>query len=93
MKKTFTYFLLLVALFSLIALVVGCTEQGTVYHNTTKIIIHGKEYALKAVVPCDGCHAIWIMYPKDSTTAQPFVVNYTQQSGKSSVNQTVVTIP
>jgi hypothetical protein len=93
MKKAFTYFLLILVLFSLVALVVGCTEQGTVYHNSTKIIIHGKEYALKAVVPCDDCHAIWIMYPVDSTSAQPFVVNYPQQSGKSTVNQTVVTIP
>jgi hypothetical protein len=84
MKKIATLILFFVLL--------GCTEKGTVYHNDLTLLINSKEYKLTQLVPCDGCHAIWIMYPKDSTVAQPVVVNYSQSNGKSSSNQTVIHI-
>jgi hypothetical protein len=44
------------------------------------------------VVPSDGDHAIWIMYPKDSTDSQPTIVNYEVRQGKSSRNETVIKV-
>lgn len=44
------------------------------------------------VIPCNECHAIWIMYPKDSTDSQPQIINYNVSSGKSTINQTLIKV-
>jgi hypothetical protein len=93
MKRIFTFALLLIIFIGLIALVSGCTPAGTVEQAEVKqIIVNDKVYNLTSVVPCDGCHAIWILYPENPDVEQPIVVNYNQQKGKYTENVTVVTI-
>lgn len=71
----------------------ACGKRGEVYeHPTDFIVIHGKTYKLMRVVPADGAHAIWIMYPKDSNDAVPTILNYEVQEGKTTVNQAVIKI-
>lgn len=72
---------------------VACTERGKVYEQPNDfIVIHSKTYKLMKVVPADGEHAIWIMYPKDSNDAMPTIINYNVQQGKVVSNQTVIKV-
>lgn len=82
------------ALLSLLALmVISCSERGEIKREPSDFIeIHGKVYKLMQVYPCDGCNAIWIMYPKDSTGVQPEVINYNVKSGKHTENRTVIKV-
>jgi hypothetical protein len=88
MKRIFTIALLVIILLSLIVLVSGCAEKGTVYETDLEIIANDKTYQLKSVVPCKGCAGIYILIPKDSTAKQPFSVQ--QKNGK--VDVTVIKI-
>jgi hypothetical protein len=74
-------------------MLISCRERGEVVHQPTNFIeIHGKVYKIMSVVPCEGCRDIWIMYPKDSADIQPEVINYSESSGKSTVNKTVIKV-
>lgn len=85
MKKV----LLILGLITLVA----CTERGKVYEQPNDfIVIHGKTYKLMQVVPADGEHAIWIMYPKDSNDAMPTIINYNVREGKVVYNQAVIKV-
>lgn len=85
MKKV----LLVLGLITLVA----CTERGKVYEQPNDfIVIHGKTYKLMQVVPADGEHAIWIMYPKDSNDAMPTIINYNVREGKVVYNQAVIKV-
>lgn len=71
---------------ALAVLLIGCSKQGEIQQAPQDfIIIHGKTYKLMKIVPADNERAIWIMYPKDSTDAQPEVINwdFTTNNGKS----------
>ena len=78
----------------LIALtLVSCNERGEIYEPASDfIIIHGKTYKLMRVVPSDGAHAIWIMYPKDSSDTMPTILNYQERQGKATINQAVIKV-
>jgi len=76
----------------LIALI-SCSKRGEIHeHPSDFIVIHGKTYKLMKVVPADGEHAIWIMYPKDSNDAMPTILNYNVQEGKTIRNQAVIKV-
>lgn len=69
----------------------SCSERGEVKNKPTDFIsIHGKIYKLVRIVPCDDCRGIWIIYPKDSSDAQPEIINYDDQSGKTTYTETVI---
>lgn len=88
MKRILTITLLVIIFLSLIVLVSGCAEKGTIYDSDLEIIANDKTYQLKSVVPCKGCAAIYILFPKDSTAKLPFSVQ--QKNGK--VDVTVIKI-
>jgi hypothetical protein len=71
----------------------GCSQRGEVFQQPQDFIeINGKVYKLLKIVPSDGEHAIWIMYPKDTTDKVPTVLNYHVQEGKTHRNETVIKI-
>lgn len=72
---------------------ISCREKGEVTSEPEDFItIHGKVYKLMSIVPCEDCHPIWIMYPKDSLDAQPTVINQTITADKTSYNQAVIKV-
>ena len=72
---------------------ISCDKRGEIYeHPSDFIAIHGKTYKLMKVVPADGEHAIWIMYPKDSNDAMPTILNYNVQHGKNVSTQAVIKV-
>jgi hypothetical protein len=67
----------LITVIACVALLSACGKKGDIVEAPSDfIIIHGKTYKLMRVIPSDGDHAIWIMYPKDSTDAQPTMINF-----------------
>lgn len=71
----------------------SCTERGEIYQAPQDFIeINGKVYKLVQIVPEDGEHAIWIMYPKDTADKMPTVLNYEVPQGKTTRNETVIKI-
>jgi hypothetical protein len=85
MKKIFLV-LSMVALFA-------CQKRGEIYQQPQDFIqINGKVYKLIQVVPADGEHSIWIMYPKDTAEKMPTVLNYEVPEGKTTRNQTVIKV-
>ena len=77
----------------LLIFLVSCSKRGEVHTQPQDFIqIHGKVYKLVKIVPEDGAHAIWIMYPKDSTDEIPTVINYSVKEGKYTHNETVIKI-
>jgi hypothetical protein len=71
----------------------SCQKRGEVTHQPQDFIeINGKVYKLVRVVPADGEHSIWIMYPKDTADKIPTVLNYEVQQGKTTQNQSVIKI-
>jgi hypothetical protein len=83
----------LITVIACVALLSACTEKGDIIESPSDfIIIHGKTYKLMKVVPSNGDHAIWIMYPKDSTDSQPTIVNYEVSQGKSRRNETIIKV-
>lgn len=76
-----------------ILLLASCTDRGQITTEPTDFIeINGKVYKLMSVVPEDGEHSIWIMYPKDSTDKMPTVLNYEVPEGKTTRNETVIKV-
>lgn len=85
MKKIFLV-LSMVALFA-------CQKRGEICESPKDFIeINGKVYKLIQVVPSDGNHAIWIMYPKDTSEKMPTVLNYEVRQGKTTRNETVIKV-
>ena len=78
----------------LVVVVLGsCSKRGEIYQAPQDFIeINGKVYKLVKVVPEDGEHAIWIMYPKDTADKVPTVLNYEVHEGKTTRNETVIKI-
>jgi hypothetical protein len=71
----------------------GCSQRGEVFQQPQDFIeINGKVYKLLKIVPADGEHAIWIMYPKDTTDKVPTLLNYDVKKGKTHHNETVIKI-
>ena len=71
----------------------SCQKRGEIYHQPQDFIeINGKVYKLVSIVPGDGEHPIWIMYPKDTTDKVPTVLNYDIPAGKTTRNQAVIKI-
>jgi hypothetical protein len=82
----------LLLILSIVALS-SCSERGEIYHQPQDFIeINGKVYKLVSIVPADGEHPIWIMYPKDTTDKMPTVLNYEIPAGKTTQNQAVIKI-
>lgn len=76
-----------------ILLLASCTDRGEILTEPTDFIeIHGKVYKIVSIVPKDGEHSIWIMYPKDSTDKMPTVLNYEVPQEKTTRNETVIKI-
>lgn len=71
----------------------SCQKRGEVTQQPQDFIeINGKVYKLVRVVPADGEHSIWIMYPKDTVDKMPTVLNYEVQQGKTTQNESVIKI-
>lgn len=71
----------------------SCEKRGEVTQQPQDFIeINGKVYKLVRVVPADGEHSIWIMYPKDTADKMPTVLNYEVQQGKTTQNESVIKI-
>lgn len=71
----------------------SCEKRGQVTQQPQDFIeINGKVYKLVRVVPADGEHSIWIMYPKDTADKMPTVLNYEVQQGKTTQNESVIKI-
>ncbi len=71
----------------------GCSERGDLRQQPQDFIeINGKVYKLVSIVPADGEHPIWIMYPKDTTDKMPTVLNYEVPAGKTTQNQAIIKI-
>lgn len=71
----------------------SCQKRGEVIQHPQDFIeINGKVYKLVRVVPADGEHSIWIMYPKDTADKMPTVLNYEVQQGKTTQNESVIKI-
>lgn len=79
---------------ALVLLLASCGKKGQILHEPSEWLINGKMYKLVQVVPADGANAIWIMYPKDSTDTDkpPVSINWTQNSGKTTVGNAVIKI-
>lgn len=77
----------------LIGMMGSCTQRGEMYQEPQDFIeINGKVYKLVSIVPADGKHPIWIMYPKDTGDKMPTVLNYEVQSGKTTQHQALIKI-
>lgn len=71
----------------------SCQKRGEVtQHPQDFIEINGKVYKLVRVVPADGEHSIWIMYPKDTADKMPTVLNYEVHEGKTTRIESVIKI-
>jgi hypothetical protein len=71
----------------------GCSERGDLRQKPQDFIeINGKVYKLVSIVPADGEHPIWIMYPKDTGDKVPTVLNYEIPAGKTTQNQAIIKI-
>ena len=71
----------------------GCSQRGEVHQKPQDFIeINGKVYKLLKIVPADGEHPIWIMYPKDTGDKVPTVLNYEIPAGKTTQNQAIIKI-
>jgi hypothetical protein len=71
----------------------GCSQRGEVRQKPQDFIeINGKVYKLVSIVPADGEHPIWIMYPKDTGDKVPTVLNYEIPAGKTTQNQAIIKI-
>jgi hypothetical protein len=71
----------------------GCSQRGEVHQKPQDFIeINGKVYKLLKIVPADGEHPIWIMYPKDTGDKMPTVLNHEVKSGKTTQNQAIIKI-
>ena len=71
----------------------GCSQRGEVRQKPQDFIeINGKVYKLVKIVPADGEHPIWIMYPKDTGDKVPTVLNYEIPAGKTTQNQAIIKI-
>lgn len=77
---------------ALVLLLASCGKKGEITDEPSEWLINGKMYKLVQVVPADGANAIWIMYPKDSTDKPPVSINWTQNSGKTTVGNAVIKI-
>jgi hypothetical protein len=76
-----------------IAVLGSCQKRGEIYQQPQDFIeINGKVYKLVKVVPADGQHAIWIMYPKDTADKIPTVLNYEVHEGKTTRNESVIKV-
>jgi hypothetical protein len=83
----------LILITTLLIGMMGCSERGDLRQQPQDFIeINGKVYKLVSIVPADGEHPIWIMYPKDTTDKVPTVLNYDVQEGKTHRNETVIKI-
>lgn len=90
MKKNIT--IIAISIFT-IFLISSCQEAGHIEEAPKDFIsIHGKIYKIMRVVPCKGCRAIWIMYPKDSADSMPESINYEVKSGKNYHNEAVIIV-
>ena len=82
----------IILVLSIVALA-SCQKRGEIYHQPQDFIeINHKVYKLVKVVPADGEHSIWIMYPKDTADKMPTVLNYEVQEGKTTRNESVIKI-
>lgn len=81
-------------LLSVAFLVTGCVDKGQILQEPVDfIIIHGKTYKLMQIAPRDGiAQGIYILYPKDSTDAQPEILNWKERSGKTTINRTLIKV-
>jgi len=71
----------------------GCSQRGDLHQKPQDFIeINGKVYKLLKIVPADGEHPIWIMYPKDTGDKVPTVLNYEIPAGKTTQNQAIIKI-
>jgi len=71
----------------------SCQKRGEIFQGPQDFIeINGKVYKLISVVPKDGQHPIWIMYPKDTADKMPTVINYEVQEGKTTRNESVIKV-
>lgn len=71
----------------------SCTERGQIISPPIEFIeIHGKVYKLTKIVPAANERAIWIMYPKDSSDNISTILNYQEQNGKYTKDQTIIKI-
>ena len=83
----------LILITTLLIGMMGCSERGDLRQQPQDFIeINGKIYKLVSIVPADGEHPIWIMYPKDTTDKMPMVLNHAVKSGKTTQNQAVIKI-
>lgn len=86
----------LITAITCVALLSACNKKGDIIESPSDfVVIHGKTYKLMKVVPSDGSHPIWIMYPKDSTDSQPTIINYNVNSGgknNQTSNETVIKV-
>lgn len=82
----------LILILSIVALS-SCQKRGEIFQEPKDFIeINGKVYKLVQIVPKDGHHAIWIMYPKDTADKMPTVLNYDVHAGKTTRNESVIKI-
>ena len=72
----------------------SCTKEGEIRGQSSKtFLINGKEYKFYHVVPSDGAPSVWILVPLDKDFQVPQVTSSRLQSGKTTIESTVITIP
>lgn len=78
MKKIIKNFGFILLLSVIVSTFVSCNKAGKYGDGDVEVLLHGKKYKFMQICPKEGANVIWIMYPADSATEIPAVVEYKQ---------------